>query len=60
MPSSVLDNEFASEMQQYVEIHKSALDNAIEWIAKELDPEDVFSEKQLSKWAEDNGFIKEE
>ena len=48
MPSSVLDNEFASEMQQYVEIHKSALDNAIEWIAKELDPEDVFSEKKLS------------
>ncbi len=31
-----------------------ALDEAINWIAKNLNPEDVFSEQDLKMWARDN------
>ena len=30
--------------------------NVLEIIANELDPEDVFPEIDLEKWAEDNGY----
>jgi len=36
------------------------LDEAIEWIQKNMEPEEVFSEKQLTQWAEDMGYEKEE
>ena len=36
------------------------LELAIAWIAKNLSPEDVFSERDLDKWATDNGYVKEE
>ena len=32
------------------------LDNAIEWFRDNLNPEDVFSNDQLSSWAEKNGY----
>lgn len=32
------------------------LDEAIDWIALHLDPEDVFTEDQLSTWADDKGY----
>ena len=34
------------------------LDDFIDWIAKHLDPEDVFTEERLSEWAVDNGYVK--
>ena len=34
------------------------LDDAIEWIKTNLEPEDVFSEERLSSWAIDMGYIK--
>ena len=34
------------------------LDLATRWINENLSPEDVFSCKQLSQWAYDNGFKK--
>ena len=36
------------------------LDDAIEWIAGNMDPEDVFPEKELAHWATENGFKAEE
>jgi hypothetical protein len=35
------------------------LDKAIEWIHHNLKPEDVFTQTQLSQWAEENGYIEE-
>lgn len=32
------------------------LDEAIEWIKKNLSPEDVFNEKELAEWAKNNGY----
>ena len=36
------------------------LENAIRWIADNMEPEDVFSDTQLAAWAEANGFIQED
>ena len=46
------DKEFVSAI-----ISAHLLEEAIEWIANNLSPEDVFSVEQLSDWATDNGFI---
>lgn len=36
-----------------------SLENEIGWIAKNLNPEDVFSEGDLEKWASSSGYKKE-
>ena len=36
------------------------LDEAIEWIMHNMDPEDIFSTDQLLAWAEENGYIDKE
>lgn len=36
------------------------LDKAIEWIQKNISPEDVFDEKDLKNWALENGFVEDE
>lgn len=33
---------------------------ALFWIRKNLSPQDVFNEIQLSFWAEENGYVKSE
>lgn len=62
MPTGKQDSDFASSMEEDVKteitVGKGALDNAIWWMQKNLDPDDVFDEKQLSAWAESNGYIK--
>ena len=42
-----------------VVISDRLLEESIEWIGKNLDPEDVFSENALAFWAEQNGFERE-
>lgn len=37
----------------------SFLESAMVWIGKNMEPEDVFSEKSLDMWADNNGYIKE-
>jgi hypothetical protein len=61
MPSGTQDRNFASEMkgEVTVTITESALDIAISWIGSNLDPDDVFSTKDLENWAESNGYVKE-
>ena len=41
-------------------ITSSFLENAISWIADNMEPENVFSDTQLAAWAEANGFIQED
>lgn len=43
------DHNFRDEV-----ISRSLLEDAIAWIANNMEPEDVFSEKQLQTWAEAN------
>ena len=38
-------------------ISNSLLEDAISWIAKNMNPADVFSQKQLDEWAEDEGYV---
>ena len=33
------------------------LDEAIDWIAKNMEPEDVFSPDDLRQWAENSGWV---
>ena len=38
----------------------SLLNIALDWIGDNLNPEDVFSTIQLDKWAESEGYIKQD
>lgn len=59
MPTLTQDNRFAEIMrdQSDVKVSSCALDEAIEWIGRELEPEQVFSQGKLEYWAEANGYI---
>jgi hypothetical protein len=35
------------------------LDTAISWITRNLKPEEVFDDKELENWSEENGYVKE-
>lgn len=62
MPTQAQDKGFAEEMRDSVDEIRMAngtLDNAIAWISKNLDPGEVFSDKDLAGWAESNGYFKE-
>ena len=62
MPTTRQDTDFAEVMRDNVDevkMSNTALDSAIDWIADNLDPDNVFSEKKLEGWAEKNGYIKE-
>lgn len=38
----------------------SLLNDAIDWICSNLEPDDVFSDTQLDMWAKDNGYVPED
>jgi len=62
MPTKSQDKEFAEEMKDsvdFVQMSNGALDNAINWISRNLNPDEVFSEKDLQDWAENNGYTKQ-
>jgi len=48
------------QQQEFIEAISPSLDEAIEWIKHNLNPEDVFDEGDLEEWATDNGFFTEE
>lgn len=55
MPSGKQDAAFGKLMSEDIDEIKmsgSALDDAIQWIADNLQPEDVFSEHALELWAQ--------
>ena len=54
--ASYRDNKaFAESLNQ-----DNLLDDAIDYITANLDPDDVFEESTLSEWAEANGYVKED
>lgn len=63
MPTKNQQREFndlmESEMTRALVFDASTLDAITEWIEKNLDPEDVFTDEQLEKWATDNGYVKQ-
>lgn len=59
MPTNGQDKNFAEEMAQQLDelkMSSSTLDNAIQWMQDNLEPDDVFTEKQLKDWADRNGY----
>jgi hypothetical protein len=50
----------AKQDRQFVDaiIDTTILESAIDWIANNLRPEDVFDEKDLETWAEESDYIK--
>lgn len=55
MTTANQDNEFIAAL-----ISRDLLEEAISWIAKNLNPEDVFDRRTLEAWANDNGYEESE
>ena len=50
-------DEFAEHLKNRTTIQYPEIDDLIDWIRDNLEPEEVFSEAQLESWAETNGRI---
>lgn len=50
--SQAQDRAFATDL-----LGDSLLEEALAWIAKEFEPEDVFEVSELEEWARNNNFI---
>jgi hypothetical protein len=48
------NEEFAQEIFDF----RPPLEVAVDWIAENLCPEDVFTDSLLEEWAVDNGFTR--
>ena len=57
MTSAQQDREFLDGMLHVLR-NDRLLETAIEWIQNNLYPEDVFSDKDLDQWAEENEYVK--
>lgn len=58
MITNTTHNSFFSEIIEpltHTNVIGSPLTDTIDWIQKKLKPEDVFTQKQLEEWAEENG-----
>jgi hypothetical protein len=45
--------------REFIDSISPDLNQVIEWIKRNLNPEDVFDEEDLIDWAEDNGYFNE-
>jgi len=55
MPKNTKDIEIFSQ-----HLNGQVLLSTTEWIAKNKEPQDIFTQAQLEQWAKDNGFIEED
>lgn len=55
MASSTENKKFNDEV-----LPQWLLDDAIDWIKSNLNPDDVFDQRELEIWAEDNGMVHDE
>ena len=53
MSTEQQDREFIGE------IFSNVLEDSINWIGANMNPEDVFSVKDLDEWARENGYHKD-
>ena len=62
MPNHKQERDFANLLVDDFELSVTnrALQTAIDFIADNLDPDDIFSDSQLEAWAEANGYKKGE
>lgn len=58
MTTTNQDRDFIKNVLQG-NINDALLGDAIDWIRANLEPDDVFPEKPLQSWAENNGYILE-
>lgn len=56
MSSPKQDRDFIQEIV-INNLPNSLLEEAQAWIGKNCDPGDVFDEKKLREWAEENGYV---
>lgn len=49
-----------SQRRKFVQdvINDSLLDDVVDWISSNMEPDEVFTKSDLELWAEKNGFIK--
>lgn len=52
MPTSKQESDFVDHIA-----NANALSESIEWIQDNLEPDDVFTDKQLESWAENNSDL---
>ena len=52
MTTAKQDNDFRDML-----LGSDALDQSIEWIKDNLEPDDVFDSEQLEDWAKAHGFV---
>ena len=46
--------------REFMEVVSPSLDEIINWIKRNLTPEDVFDEEDLIEWAEENGYFSDD
>ena len=51
MTTAAQDRRFLDEI-----VGTGLLENAIEWIKDNLEPDEVFDEKDLDRWAQENNY----
>jgi len=57
--TSKQDREFLDDVFEFLR-NDGLLEKTIDWIAGNLNPDDVFSERDLKSWADENGYVKSE
>jgi len=55
----IIKDNATFDVDEGVEVSPVVVPEIIEYIQRNLNPDDVFSGKDLESWAESNGFIKE-
>jgi len=55
MPSRIDDKRFMEFMHSQFEPPSDLLNSAIDWIRTNLNPGDIFEEKELFEWVSDRG-----
>lgn len=55
MTSTNQDKEFRDAL-----VSTRMLEEAIDWIRSNLEPDDVFTQNSLEAWAENNGYVRDE
>jgi len=58
LPTKEINMTTSKEDRDFIEsvISQSLLEEAIDWIASHMSPEEVFPDSDLELWAKDNGF----
>ena len=63
MPTSSQDQKFRDFLKEEVAdngMSTTSLDSIISWMQSNLEPDDVFTDKDLENWAESNDYKKED